>query len=53
MKVIPSVSDIILFVGVGMLATGISIEWGWPIAAEVIGIIFIAFSILAKLRGND
>lgn len=53
MKILPSVSDVIFFLGIGILAVGISFEWGWPIAAEVIGILFIAFSILAKLRGND
>lgn len=53
MKLLPSMSDIIFVLGIGMLAVGISFEWGWPVAAEVIGIIFVAFSILAKLRGNN
>lgn len=53
MKTLPSVSDVIFFLGIAILATGVSLEYGWTVAAEIIGVIFILFSILTKLRGHS
>ena len=49
----PSVNDCLFIAGIGLLATGISFNWGWPIACVTIGLIFAAVSIASKLRGNE
>jgi len=52
-KLLPSMTDIMLIVGISSLSTGIAVQWGWPVACEVVGVIVISLALFAKFRGQN
>ena len=48
-KVLFSVGDFLLVIGLTGIAVGVGIEAGWPIAAGVVGAILSVIGIAAKL----